>query len=56
MVLKCYNYQYSSSTKCFIAVIDNKLHVPVASLLAKKNNKLLQKLNSGSQRIVHWNK
>ena len=37
-------------------ITDPKLHIPVVTLSAKDNAKLLQQLNSGFKGTVNWNK
>ena len=37
-------------------ITDTKLHVPVVTLSAKENTKLLQQLKSGFKRVISWNK
>ena len=38
------------------AITDTKLYVPVVTLSAKENAKLLQQLKSGFKRVINWNK
>ena len=38
------------------AITDTKLYDPVMSLSTQDNAKLLQKLKSGFQRVINWNK
>ena len=53
------------SPTCFITnsigqgkfkITDTNLHVPVVALSIKNNEKLLQQLGSGFQRVINWNK
>ena len=37
-------------------ITDTKLYVPVVTLSAQDNSKLLQQLNSGFKRVYNWNK
>ena len=39
-----------------LAITDTKLYVPVVTLPAQDNARLLQPLNSGFKRTVNWNK
>lgn len=36
--------------------MDTKLYVPVLTLSAKDNTKLIRHLKSGFKRMAHWNK
>ena len=38
------------------AITDTKLYVPVVTLSAQENTKLLQQLKSGFKRVINWNK
>ena len=38
------------------AITDTKLYVPVITLSAQDNAKLLQQLKSGFKRTINWNK
>ena len=38
------------------AITDTKLYIPVVTLSAEGNGKLIQQLKSGLKRIIHWNK
>ena len=38
------------------AIADTKLYVPVVTLSAQDNAKLLQQLKSGFKRVTNWNK
>ena len=38
------------------AITDTRLYVPVVTLSAQENTKLLQQLKSGFQRVIKWNK
>ena len=38
------------------AITDTKLYVPVVTLSTQENNKFLQQLKSGFERIINWNK
>ena len=47
----------SNDTKAAtFAITDTKLYVPVVTLSAQDNAKLLQQLKSGFKRIINWNK
>ena len=37
-------------------ITDTNLYVPVVTLSAKDNEKLLQQLESGFKRVINWNK
>ena len=37
-------------------ITDTKLYVPVVTLSAQDNAKLLQQLKSGFKRVINWNK
>ena len=39
-----------------LAITETKLYVPVVTLSTQDNAKLLQKLKSGFQRIINWDK
>ena len=39
-----------------VAITETKLYVPVVTLSAKDNEKLLQQLKSGFKKIINWNK
>ena len=43
-------------TRLEFQIKDTKLNVPVVSLSAKDDNKLLQQLKSGFKRTIKWNK
>ena len=45
-----------SPTGATFKITDTKLYVPVATLSAKNNNKLLQQLKTGFKRTITWNK
>ena len=38
------------------AITDTKLYVPVVTLSTQDNAKLLEQLQSGSKRVINWNK
>ena len=38
------------------AITDTRLYVPVVTLSTQEDAKLLQQLNSGSKRVINWNK
>ena len=38
------------------AITDTRHYVPVVTLSAQENTKLLQQLKSGFQRVIKWNK
>ena len=38
------------------AITDTKLYVPVVTLSAQDNEKLLQQLKTGFKRTINWNK
>ena len=50
-----WRYYHFNSVGAF-AITDAKLYVPVATLSAQDNAKLLQKLRSGFKRTINWNK
>ena len=39
-----------------LAITDTKLYVPIVTLPAQDNARLLQQLNLGFKRTVNWNK
>ena len=43
-------------SRCIILNTDTKLYIPVVILSAEDNAKLLQRLNSGFERTINWNK
>ena len=45
-----------SPTNAVFKITDCKLHVPVATLSAEDDNKLLEQLKTGFQRKIKWNK
>ena len=49
------NYEVNSDNIIFI-IKDTKLYVPVVSLPAKDNKKLLKLLSKRFERSVHWDK
>ena len=38
------------------AITNTKLYVPLVTLLTQDNAKLLEQLNTGFKRVIHWNK
>ena len=47
----------SNDTKATtFAITDTKLYVPIVTLSAEDNAKLMRQLKSGFKRIIHWNK
>ena len=45
-----------SPTGASFKIIDRKLYVPVVTLSAQDDNKLLEQLKTGFKRILRWNK
>ena len=45
-----------SPTNAEFEITDCKLYVPVVTLSAKNDNKLLERLKSGLRRTIKWNK
>ena len=46
----------AAPTEASFAIRDCKLHVPVATLSAENDNKLLEQLETGFKRTIKWNK
>ena len=46
----------NSPTGASFKIIDRKLYVPVVTLSAQDDNKLLEQLKTGFKRILKWNK
>ena len=49
----CYYYPAGEQK---LEITDTKLYVPVVTLSALDNAKLLQQLTSGFKRVINWNK
>ena len=45
-----------ANQKAALAIIDTKLYVPVVTLSAQNNSKVLQQLETGFKRVSNWNK
>ena len=46
----------NSSTNATSAITDCKVYIPVVTLSAENDNKLLQQLKAGFKRTIKWNK
>ena len=56
LILTCSEDCFISSGATKFNVTDTKLYVPVVTLSAQDNEKLLQQLKSGFKRTINWNK
>ena len=48
-------YEIENPEHIDFQIADTKLYVPVVTLLAKNDKKLLEQLKSGFKRIIKWN-
>ena len=48
--------QINNATNAIFKITDCKLHVPVVTLSAENDNKLLEQLKTVFKRIIKWNK
>ena len=56
MVLKIYHSDKNFLKKKKKKKMIKRIHVPVVTLSAQDNTKLLQQLKTGFKRIINWNK